>query len=482
MPARHIRVEENLPEPIREGFVALRETLGVPSDFPPEVLAEAEEVVRDGYDQSLGHRDMTDIPFITIDPPGSMDLDQAMHISRTDSGGFLVQYAIADVAAWVRPGGAIDQEAHRRGQTYYAPHERSGLHPPTLSEAAASLLDDGVARPALVWRIELDEDGEIISAFVERGLVKNTARLDYAQVQADIDRGTAIETLMLLKQVGGLRHFMELQRGGVSLRLPDQEVDAVGNDWRLVYREQLPDEDWNAQISLMTGFSAAKMMLDAGVGILRTLPPAEPRTIKALRRVAHSLNLPWPRKVAYAGFVQSLDPRRPQDQAMMMACVRLFRGAGYTVINPVLKPDETVHGALASNYAHTTAPLRRLVDRYVGEICVALCAGTDVPQWVLDALPELPEIMRESDRRAKAFERGTNDLVESLVLEHRVGESFQGVVIQVDEKRPGQGIVSLTDPAVEAPVSGRGLELGDEVTVELTKVDLHQGKVQFQVR
>lgn len=480
MPARTLRLDDRLPEPIAETYESLVVRLEVPREFPADALAEAEQVVREGYDTSLSHRDLTDVEFVTIDPPGSMDLDQAMHIAREGSG-FLVQYAIADVAAWVRPGGALDTEAHRRGQTYYAPHERYGLYPPALSEGAASLLDDGTARPAQVWRLELDEDGEVTGASVERALVRSRARLNYADVQVDIDRGTAAPTLMLLKEVGRLRHLVEIARGGVSLQLPEQEVEVESDTWVLRHRSGLPDEDWNAQISLMTGFSAASMMLEGGVGILRTLPPAEPGTIKTLRRVARSLGLPWPQRLGYAEFIQSLNPALPQDQAMMMAAVRLFRGAGYTVVEPGLKPEQTVHGALAASYAHTTAPLRRLVDRYVGETCLALSAGREVPEWVLAALPDLPKTMNESDRRAKAFERAVTDLVEALVLQPRIGETFRGVVLSVDAKRPGQGIVSLTDPAVEAPVSGR-VELGEEVTVELVSVDLEAGKVQFETR
>lgn len=479
MPARKIRLDERLPQPIAEGFEALAERLAVPREFPADALAEAEQVVRDGYDTTLGHRDLTDVEFVTIDPPGSMDLDQAMHIGRADDG-FVVQYAIADVAAWVRPGGALDAEAHRRGQTFYAPHERYGLYPPRLSEGAASLLDDGTARPALVWRLELDGEGEVTAANVERGLVRSRAKLNYADVQVDIDRGRAPETLMLLKEVGRLRHLAEVERGGVSLELPEQEVHVEGDTWVLEHRSGLPDEDWNAQVSLMTGFSAASMMLAGGVGILRTLPPPNPQTVGTLRRVARSLGLPWPRRLGYAEFVQSLNPTLPQDLAMMMACVRLFRGAGYTVVEEGLAPEKTVHGALAANYAHTTAPLRRLVDRYSGETCLALSAGREVPGWVLEALDDLPSTMAESDRRAKAFERGVTDLVEALVLQLRVGERFRGVVISVDEKREGQGVVSLTEPAVEAPVRG-ALELGAEVQVELASVDVREGRVQFEV-
>ncbi|MGA4508225.1 RNB domain-containing ribonuclease [Propionibacteriaceae bacterium G1746] len=480
MPVQQVRVDDHdLPEPIRQAFEDLRDELGVPTAFPADVLAEVDEVVARGYDTTLGHEDLTSIPFVTIDPPSSMDLDQALHIER-DGSGYVVHYAIADVAAWVRPGGAIDAEAHRRGQTHYAPHVRYSLHPPTLSEGAASLLDDGVARPAQVWRMQVAEDGSLSAASVRRGLVTSTAKLDYASVQADIDAGRARESLMLLREVGQLRARVEADRGGVSLNLPDQEVHVEDGTWALEYREGLPVEDWNAQISLMTGMAAASMMIEGGVGILRTLPPADARTIKLLRSVAHRLGLPWAADVGYAEFVRALDVTNPAAQAMMLACVRLFRGAGYTVVVPGLAPDQRVHGALAAEYAHTTAPLRRLVDRYVGEICLALSAGGEVPEWAVAELDELPETMKQSDRRAKSFERGINDLVEALTMQHRVGERFTGVVLQVDEKRPDEGVLSLAQPAVEGPVRGRRLQLGAEIEAQLVKVDVARGKVEFK--
>ena len=119
------------------------------------MLAAAEDAAAN---PKLPELDRTDIPFITIDPPGSKDLDQALHIERRGNG-FRVHYAIADVAAFVEPDGPIDVEAHRRGQTMYAPEHRIPLHPPVLSEGAASLLPDQV-RPALLWSIDLDERGE----------------------------------------------------------------------------------------------------------------------------------------------------------------------------------------------------------------------------------------------------------------------------------------------------------------------------------
>ena len=130
-------------------FDAIRRRFEVPEAFPPEVLAAAERVAADPLD--LPTDDLTDVPFLTIDPPGSMDLDQAMHLER-DGDGYRVRYAIAHLPSFVEPGGPIDLEARRRGQTVYAPDIRTPLHPPQISEAAASLLDDGTPRPALVWQ------------------------------------------------------------------------------------------------------------------------------------------------------------------------------------------------------------------------------------------------------------------------------------------------------------------------------------------
>ena len=473
MPSRHIAAPV-VPAPIQEGLQRLRDALAVPAAFPADVLAAAEIAAK--APRPAERADRTDIEFVTIDPEGSMDLDQAVHIAKNGSG-YTVHYAIADVASWVEPGGPIDAEAHRRGQTFYAPDQRATLHPPALSEAAASLLADGHQRPALLWTIELDADGAQTSARVERSLVTSRARLSYTEVQHDLDEGSATDSLHLLEIVGRLRQALEAERGGVSLDTPEQEISADGDDWRLEFRAALPVEGWNAQISLLTGAAAAEMMIAGKVGILRTLPPAEQWGIDKLRHAAKGLHIAWPGSMSYPEFIRTLKPTVPAHLAMMNASTVLFRGAAYTAFDGALPDGNLVHGALAMRYAHTTAPLRRLVDRYVGEICVALTAGVPVPDWVRSELAGLPAIMAESDARAKKYERGVVDLLEALVLSKRVGQTFTGTVIEVD--RDGtDGIVILEDPAVEAKVSGK-VRLGDEITVKLVSADTTTGTVQF---
>jgi exoribonuclease R len=461
---------------LSDGVARIQQELEVTPDFPADVLAAAEVAAAD---PRLPDLDRTDLPLVTIDPPTSMDLDQAMHIVR-DGDGYVVYYAIADLAAFISPGDPIDLEANKRGMTLYGADSRVPLHPTVLSEGAASLLPDQVC-PALLWTIKVDETGEGTDVHVERARVRSTAKLDYAAVQRAIDGGTADEPLKLLKKVGRLRMAREAARGGVSLPLPEQQVSVDGDQWSLEFRAQFETEQWNAQISLLTGMAAASLMVYGRVGLLRTLLPPDPRDVQRLHRTARALGIDWPAEMLYPDFIRSLDPGAPTHAAMLTACGRLLRGSGYVSFVGEL-PDQPRHAALASEYAHVTAPIRRLGDRYASEICVAMCAGEEVPYWVLDRLGELPQTMQRSDQLSHRYEAAVVDLVEAGVLCRRVGEKFEGVVVDVNEKDDRFGTVTIQDPAIEARVtSEESLPLGNEVTVQLSVADVGSGSVLFSL-
>ena len=458
MPSLRVRLPSGLLD-----LDALRAELEVPGDFSPAALAEAEQAARAPRLPAL---DRTDLPMVTIDPPGSRDLDQALHLARTDAG-YRVSYAIADVAAFVDPGGALDAEVFARGVTLYAPDARVPLHPPVLGEDAASLLPDQ-ARPALLWELDLDAAGALQATDVRRALVRSTARLDYAQVQAALDDGTASDVLQLLREVGRLREQQARDRGAVDLPTPSQEVevDEAGRPC-LRLRAPLPVEGWNAQISLLTGTAAAQLMLRAGIGLLRTLPPTDEESVAALRRSALALGVDWPEGASYGTVVSALDPSVPASAAVLSLATRLLRGAGYTAFDGE-PPEQPLHSAVALPYAHCTAPLRRLADRHVGEVCLAAAAGSPVPAWAREALPRLPDVMAGATRRAAALERAVVDAAEAVVLAARVGERFAAVV--VDSTARG-GVVQLQDPPVRARCEGADLPLGQRIEVELVRAD-----------
>ena len=546
------------PAEVTRALDALRAQYEVPTAFPPEALTEAESAAsawaQDGPARLLadGARDARDLDLVTIDPLSSMDLDQAVLLERlpvqTDhasvstgdaprpAAAYRVHYAIASLATFVTPGGALDTELRRRGETIYAPDAATPLHPEVLSHGAASLLQDA-ERPACLWTIDLDERGEVVSARVERALVRSRARLTYAQVQAAIDGEGALpqeapaDLPELLAEIGRLRLEREAARGGISMTTPEQviEVTAVteaeeaaepaGADsaggavepgaaepvdsdgsaavsacagYRLAYRVPVPAEQYNAQISLLTGMCAARIMVECGVGILRTLPPARPEDYARLRRVAAALGIDWPAARPYPELVRGLDHAVPAHAAFMDQAMSLFRGSGYLAFgtggvgvpadDEASDTEEAVHSAIAARYAHVTAPLRRLVDRYGEEVCIAACAGVPVPDWVLQALPDLPGVMEQTGRRARAIGRGALTALEALVLRGHEGEVFDGVITS---ERDGRGELVLAEPAVvteiragrttdddEAGASGGDrLPVGERVRVRLLSTD-----------
>lgn len=469
---------------LHAAFAAIRRELGVPEAFAPEVEREAAAAAAAPAGSGGGdRRDCTDLAFFTIDPPGSMDLDQAICLERTGGGGsgragFHLRYAIADVPWFVVPGGAVDAEARRRGVTVYLPDGRVPLHPPVLSEAAASLLP-GQDRPAYVWDLLLDADAEPVRTTVYPALMRSRARLDYEGAQAALDAGTAEPALVALAEFGRLRAQAELARGGASLPKPEQEVIADEAGFHLRFRPLVPLEDFNAQVSLLTGMTAAAMMLDGGVGILRTMPTPPPDVVARFRRQAQALGVPWPADLAYGAFLRTLDRFDPAHLAVVHAATKLFRGAGYAAFDDAARsprPEHPEHAAVAAPYAHVTAPLRRLVDRFALVVCAALSAGEPIPGWVTQALPTLPDVMRERDRVAGAVERAATDAVEAAVLSDRVGATFSVTVVDV---RPPDLRIQLIEPAVEAPCAGRA-EPGTRIDARLVEADVAHRAVRFE--
>lgn len=453
-------------------FGALRAELAVPGGFAAEVQADADAAARD---IALPEYDASDIPFVTIDPRGSRDLDQALHIAR-DGDGYLVSYAIADIAACVRPGDLVDDEAWQRGQTLYFPDLRVPLHPATLSEGAASLLPEQT-RAALLWRMTLDNDANPTHVDVRRASVRSRAQLDYTGTQAALDSANPPPLLTLLAEVGTKRLALARARHAINLDLPEQVVTDSATGWQLSVRRPLPVEAYNSEISLLTGMCAAQLMLAHDIGVLRTVPDPEPGAIHSLRRAARALGIAWPDDALPGDVLATLDRGNSHHVALIEQAASLLRGAGYSSFL-VGAPAQRTHAGIGAPYAHVTAPLRRLVDRYAGEVCVALAAGDPVPAWARDRLSELPAVMQVSDQRAHQVDRAVVDTTEAWLLRDRIGERFAAIVLDANEHA---ATIMLDVPAVRARCDGANLPVGERVTVRLTEADVSTRTVRFEV-
>lgn len=447
--------------------------------FPSDVRAEA-VAARDLF---AGERaDFSDLALVTIDPPGSMDLDQAVRIEARSGGGWVVYYAIADVGALVPPGGAMEAESLRRGQTIYLPDGSVPLHPRELSEAAGSLLP-GEVRAAVLWRVEIDAEARVLSTDVQRATVRSRERFTYAEVQAAADEGRLAEPIAELPAAGRALRAAGVRAGAVNLRIPAQDIEDGAGHWELRIEQRTEADEWNAQISLLVGRCAAAIMLDGKCGVLRTLPPADEETLTNLRRTAAALQLEWPQEQSLGEFLDSVDVNNSRGLAMMRASTAALRGADYAAFDGQ-KPKEREHAGVGGPYAHVTAPLRRLVDRFATEICLALTAGTEVPGWVRGAMETLPEVMNSTSRTASSVDRACVDLAEAVALEEFVGAPLAVYVLRsstepkTPEAKERAGEVFLSQPPVFAPCTGPVSE-GMTATVFVAVADRDTRRVEF---
>jgi VacB/RNase II family 3'-5' exoribonuclease len=448
---------------LAEGLAAIRRDNDVPEAFSPEVLEAAEHAARRPLDD---RRDLTDLPVVTLDPAGSTDLDQAFTLERAGSD-LLLHYAIADVAWFVRPGDPVDLESWRRGVTLYLPDAKAALHPPVLAEDVASLLPSG-PRPAVVFTVRVADDGAVRLDRAEKAIVRSRAKLAYDSVTPDELPEDFAEFARRIAAA-------EEARGSGRVEFPEQEVHAVGDGrYSLSYRPRLTSEDHNAAMSLATNMAVADALLAAGTGLFRVMAEPDERRINRLRHTATALGLDWPSHQPLSTFERTLTTTDPRAAAFLLAMRRASGGASYAPHVPGVVPW---HAAMAATYAHATAPLRRLGDRYVVEAAVAVASGREVPAFVTEAFDRLPTVMREAEARANRIDRDVVDLVETVVLHGREGDLFEAVVTDVDDRGAR---IQLCDPAVVARVSANDVVPGDDVRVRLVSSDPVSRRLQFE--
>ena len=448
---------------LAEGLSAIRGQYNIPAHFPPEVeQAAAEAAAR----VPSAHADRTAIPFFTLDPASATDLDQAFAIEAAGAD-LLLHYAIADVAFRVDEGGAIDAEAWTRGTTCYLPDGKASLYPRVLSEAAASLLPDG-DRPAIIFTVRVDPAGAVRLQGVERALVRSRAKLAY-ETASDSELGP---------------HFVDLasriaaaeeQRGAARVDPPEQQLerDAEGH-YHLAFRPMLPSETRNAALSLATNLAVADALFAANTGLFRVMPPPAERAVGRLRRTAKAFALDWPETIPLADFEKRMNPANPREAAFLMAVRRAGNGASYVPFTPGERPW---HAAMAATYAHATAPLRRLADRYVVEAALAVANGRAVPDTVQSAFARLPAVMARAEARDGQVERAAIDLAETVLLSGREGEVFSAVVTDLGESGAR---IQLCDLPVVARVTAHGTLPGQPVRVRLTSADTERRQLQFE--
>lgn len=489
---------------------AVVRALGIPDQFPDEVLEEARHQALAFREDNLDEReDFTDQLVVTIDPVDAKDFDDAVSLTRdADTGHWILTVHIADVAHFVLAGGPLDREARERGTSVYLPQRVIPMFPEVISNGLASL-QEGKNRYVQTAEMEFTADAEPVSARFARGVIRNRKRFTYEQVQAilehphgDSARGVAPEIIQMLLEMRKLSKTMRerrSRRGSLEMSMPEPvlEYDEKGHVSGAHFAVQDESHQLIESFMLAANEAVATHFDKHKIPFLRRVHPApDLRKLEAFALFARTLDYRLPKRPGRADLQRILDEsaKTGERHAIHYAMLRSLKQAIYS-------PEQDEHYALAStNYCHFTSPIRRYPD---------LTIHRQLTQWLnkkkarIDPkeLHNLGEHCSKTERRAETAEREAVKMRLLSYLSDRLGLEMDAVITGVTEfgffaqgrEFPAEGLVhvsSLNDDYYQFEPDGHVLEgrrhghryrLGDEVRVEVVRVDLQRRQLDFRV-
>jgi exoribonuclease-2 len=469
---------------------------GLEPDFPPAAQAEAERLtpVPARGDPSLpasAIRDLRDLPWSSIDNDDTRDLDQLEVAAALPDGAIQVRVAIADVDALVRKGSAIDAHAQLNTTSVYTAGHTFPMLPEKLSTGLTSL-NDGEDREAVVIEMTVAADGSVTAEDLYPALVHNRAQLAYDATAAWLDGHGEMPPRMAA--VPGIDAQVKLQDEAAqwlrkrrheegALDLETLESRAVVVDGKVT---DLKEERPNRAKQLIEDF-----MIAANGAAARFL---DRHGLPSLRRVVRT-PARWPRIVDLAGSLGGKLPADPDSGALnefltqrkridpagfpdlSLAVVKLL-GRGEYVLDPPGGDPPGHFGLAVRDYAHTTAPNRRYPDLIVQRLLKSAFAGRPAP-YSNDELGRLAGHCTQQEAAAERVERQVRKSAAAMLLENRVGQSFDGVVTGASDK--GTWVRTSQHPIIEGRLAqgSRGLDVGDRVRVRLVSTDVERGFIDF---
>jgi exoribonuclease R len=453
-----MRVQQAAERALAEGFQAIAKQFSLPREFPPQVQhAATAALIAEVSPQQTSRVVATDIPYVTLDPATSTDLDQAFHITR-DGDEIVLSYALADISAFVAEGSLVEQEAWKRGMTIYGLAEKVPLYPKVISQQAASLLPDG-PRPAVQVVVSINSEGDLRLRGVERIICASRQKLAYSTVD--------LQSIPYLEQFAQRMWLNENKRGSLRFDFPQQEIvidPAATGGVKLQLRSPLYSEIVNSALSLAVNMVLGEFLKNANLGLFRVMDEPDPRALERLRREAHALKIPWSYDEPIKALMRRLDQSNVVHQRFLLIVRRAGGRASYAVYS---KDNQPWHAAIGATYVHATAPMRRLADRYVLDLVCFLTQGAAVPPDLLEKLNELPEVMASADKKARGVDRAVIDLVEAVSLQHRLGEVLEAEVVDAQAK-----IVQTFDSAIRSRAAQlANVHDGQIIRVRIDKAD-----------
>ncbi|TMV04937.1 ribonuclease R [Ruegeria sediminis] len=432
------RIVERLGDPSAPKAVSLIaiHQHGIPDDFPDHVIEEADKAKPLGL---AGREDLRDLPLLTIDPSDARDHDDACYAQADDDpknpGGHVIWVAIADVAAYVRPGTALDREARKRGNSTYFPDRVVPMLPDRLSGDLCSL-HEGVPRACIAVRMRIDSEGNKIDHRFVRGLMRSVVSLNYAEVQAAIDGNPNDRTGPLLEEVlkplydayGALKRAREA-RQPLDLDLPERKIvlSENGHVESVAFRERLDAHRLIEEFMILANVAAAETLIAKRRPLVfRVHEEPAPEKLESLRETAQAAGLNLAKgqvlKTRHLNALLNAAAGTEDAELINLSTLRSMAQAYYS-------PENFGHFGLAlQNYAHFTSPIRRYSDLIVHRALISAHGwGEDgLTQDEIDRLEETANHISDTERRSMMAERDTTDRYLAAYLSERLGNEFSG--------------------------------------------------------
>jgi ribonuclease R len=427
---------------------------GIPDQFPADVLAEADHAALPNDKRT----DLTHIPFLTIDPSDARDHDDAIAAKPID-GGFICYVAIADVAAFVRPGTALDREALKRGNSTYFPDRVVPMLPDRLSGDLCSL-HEGVERPVLVAEIQIDRDGRRTKSEFLRATIRSRASLSYETAQGELDdgKGPHHEILLPLHDAWQALQKERASRQPLNLELPERKItlDDQGRVIDISFRPHLATHQLIEDFMILANVAVAEELIaQKRPQILRVHAEPDREKLKSLSDTAQASGMVLAKgQVIMTRHLNKLLAQADGtefDELINMSVLRSMAQAVYS-------PDNIGHFGLAlRNYAHFTSPIRRYSDLVTHRTLIsALKLGEDGLKGDED-LQQIADHISLTERRSMLAERETTDRYLAAYMSERIGEEMEGRISGVQKFGC---FVKLNDSGADGLVPVRSL--GDE--------------------
>ncbi|MFT3819212.1 MAG: RNB domain-containing ribonuclease [Rubrivivax sp.] len=470
---------------------------GLRPAFEPAVLQEVQARAAAGPDAGGDVHDLRALPWFSIDNDDTRDLDQLSCAEPLASGVSLLRVAVAEVDAMVRRGGAIDEHAAANTTSVYTAAGVFPMLPERLSTDLTSLHPDQ-DRLAVVVELQVDAEGAVAAPpAIRRAVVRNQAKLAYDGVAAWLDgrgplppaaRGFEGQLRLHDALAERLRGWRQ-RRGALNLATvnarPVFDADGELVDLRADGRNRA--KDLIADLMIATNAATARFLARHGMPSLRRFLQSPQRwdRIVALA-TAHGGALPAaPDAPALEHFLAARRTADPQRYAeLSLAVVKLLGSGDYIAEPPQDQADAAADpaaghfGLAVADYAHSTAPNRRFPDLVTQRLLKAVLAG-DGPPYALDALQAIAAHCTRQEDMANKVERQVLKTAAAYLLQHRVGECFDGLVTGT----PSKGTFArIARPLVEGRVvrGFEGLEVGDTPRLRLLAVDPEQGHIDFE--